>query len=251
MWIILAVGWTAGLVAVLVPRTTSLTAARTIVPGGLAAAVAAASAGSSVDWADLMGVTAGALAAVTVLSPWFTEAWVDGSSYGNERRLPLQTPPLFAALIAPLTWLLAAVAVVCGPLLLAARQWGPGLVALAVGGVVGWRAVQSLHQLARRWVVMVPNGLVIHDPLTLPEPHLFLRTSIASVGPAAAETDALDLTAGASGLALEIGMNEPVELLVRAGRDTATIERSRLIITPARPARFLVGARENRIAVET
>jgi len=251
VWVGIAIGWTGGLVALLVPRTTSLTAARTLVPGGLVAAVVSATAGSTTDWADLAAVTVAAIAVVAVLSPWFTEAWVDGSSYGTERRLPLQTPPLFAGLVAPLTWLAVAASVVAGPLLLAARQWVAGALALAVGALVCWRGVQSLHQLARRWVVMVPNGLVIHDPLTLPEPHLFLRTSIAAIGPAEAGTDALDLTAGASGLALEVSMSEPVELLVRSkGRETSTIERTQLILTPARPARFLAAARENRLAAE-
>lgn len=250
VWALLGLLWTGGLVALLLPRTTSLTAVRVVVPGGLAAAVAAAVAGSSTDWTDLVAVTAAALAVAATLAPWFTAAWVDGSSYGSERRLPLQTPPLFAALVVPLTWLAVAASIVSGPLLLAARQWVPGVAALAVGGLVAWRGVQSLHQLARRWVVLVPNGLVLHDPLTLPEPHLFLRTSIAELRPASAGTDALDLTAGASGLALELTMNEPVDLLVRGeGRETSTIQRSELLFTPARPARFLAEARSHRIPV--
>lgn len=250
VWALLAVLWTGGLVALLVPRTTSLTAARVIVPGGLAVAVAAAAAGDTSDWSDLAAVTVAALAVAAVLAPWFTEAWVDGSSYGPEHRLPLQTPPLLAALVVPLTWIAVAVAAVAGPLLLAARQWVPGGVALAVGAVVVHRGVTSLHQLARRWVVMVPTGMVIHDPLTLPEPHLFLRTSIAGIRAAASGTTAMDLTAGASGLALELTFREPVDLLVRSrGRDTATVERTELIFTPARPAHFLDRARENRIPV--
>lgn len=250
VWVLSGALWTGGLVALLVPRTASLTAARLLVPAGLAAAGAATAAGSTTGWSDVTAVTAGALAVAAVLSPWFTEAWVDGSSYGAEHRLPLQTPPLLAGVVVPLTWLLVVAALVTGPLLLAARQWLPGVVAVAAGALVVKRGVESLHQLSRRWVVMVPTGMVIHDPLTLPEPHLFLRTSIAGIHPAEVDTDAMDLTAGASGLALELAMREPVDMLVRSqGRDTATVERTHLIFTPARPARFLARAREHRLPV--
>lgn len=249
-WVLLGLLWTGGLVALLVPRTASLTAVRLLVPGGLAATGVASAAGSTTDWADVVAATSAALAVAAILAPWFTEAWVDGSSYGAERRLPLQTPPLFAGLVVPLTWLAVAVSVVAGPFLLAARQWVPGSIALAAGALVARQGVRSMHQLARRWVVLVPTGLVVHDPLTLPEPHLFLRTSISRIRPAPVDTDALDLTAGASGLALELDMKEPVELLVRSrGRDTETIQRTELLITPARPAHFLDATRAHRIPV--
>lgn len=250
VWALLGALWTGGLVALLVPRTASLTAVRFIVPAGLAVAGAAAMGGGSVDWVDLLSVTFASIAVAAILAPWFTEAWVDGSSYGAEKRLPLQTPPLLASVVVPLTWVAIAVSVAAGPLLLATRQWAVGVPALVAGVAVAWRGIRSMHLLSKRWVVLVPNGLVVHDPLTLPEPHLFPRTAIAAIGPAAADTAALDLTAGASGLALQIDMKEPVELLMRSdGRDTSTIQRSELLITPSRPARFLEHIRAHRIQV--
>lgn len=248
-WAMVGVGWTAGLVALLVPRTSSLTAVRVVVPGGLATAAWAVSTGETVDWADLLALSAAAVALVATTAPWFTEAWVDGSSYGAERRIPLQTPPVIG-LVAVLTWSAMAASAVAGPFLLATGRWVPGTVAVAVGSIVIWRGWESLHQLSRRWVVLVPNGMVVHDPLTLPEPHLFLRTSITAVHPAGVGTDALDLTAGASGLALEVAMDGPVDLLVRdGGREPTTIQRTALLITPSRPARFLDHLRSHRIPV--
>lgn len=247
---LLSVAWTGGLVALLVPRTTSLTAVRLLVPAGLAAAVAAALTGSTVDWADLTAVTAGTMGVVAVLSPWFSEAWVDGSSYGPEHRLPLQTPPLLAATVVPLSWLAAVGGAVAGPLLLAAGQWVAGAVALVAGALVARQAVRSLHQLSRRWVVLVPAGLVLHDPLALAEPQLFPRLAVAALQPAAADTDAVDLTAGATGLALELSLTEPVDLLVLRGRGrTETVEARRLLFTPARPAHLLDRARHHRLRV--
>jgi hypothetical protein len=242
--------WTGGLVALLVPRTTSLTAVRVLVPAGLATAMAAAVAGSTADGADLVAVAAGTLATVAVLSPWFTETWVDGSSYGPEHRLPLQTPSLLAVTVVPLSWLAAVAGTVTGPLLLAATQWVGGGVALVVGGAVARQAVRSLHQLSRRWVVLVPAGLVLHDPLILAEPQLFPRLAVATLQPAPADTDAVDLTGGASGLALELALTEPVDLLVLTGRGrTETVEARSLLFTPARPAHLLDRARHHRLRV--
>jgi hypothetical protein len=249
-WVALGAAWTGGLVALLVPRTASLTAVRLLVPAGPVVAVFAAWAGPGPEAIDLVAVTAGAIALAAVLAPWFTEAWVDGSSYGAEQRLPLSTPPLLAGVVAPLTWAAVAIAAVTGPLLIATGRWLPGVVAVAVGAVVVRFGARSMHQLSRRWVVLVPTGLVVHDPLTLPEPHLFLRTATASIGPAPADTDALDLTAGASGLAVQLTMREPVELLVREpGRSTTTIQRRAVVFTPARPAHLLDRARAHRLPV--
>jgi hypothetical protein len=246
------VGWTAALVALLVPRTASLTALRILVPAGSVAMVAATVAGNEVDVADVAAVAVAALATVAVLAPWVGEAWVDGSSYGSERRLPLRPPVLFSAVLTPLTWLLVVAGATAGPLLLAARQWVVGGLALAVGAVVVVVGTRSLHQLARRWVVLVPTGLVVHDPFTMPEPQLFLRTSIARLGPADADAadQADDLTAGAPGLAIALELTEPLEVLVRTrGRGSETKASSALLITPSRPVQLLEAARAHRIPV--
>ncbi len=121
-----------------------------------------------------------------------------------------------------------------------------------VGAVVVVAGARSLHQLARRWVVLVPTGLVVHDSFTMPEPQLFLRTSIARLGPALADaaTAADDLTAGAPGLAIALELTEPLEVLVRtSGRGSETRATSALLITPSRPVRLLEAARAHRIPV--
>ena len=58
-----------------------------------------------------------------------------------------------------------------------------------------------VHQLSRRWVVLVPAGIVIADPLTLTDPVLFVRERVMGIGPAdpgrRPPADALDLRLGA------------------------------------------------------
>lgn len=245
-----SLGWAAALVALLVPRDTTLTALRILVPAGLAAVLVATTLGDEVGPSDLASVALAAVAAVAVLSPWVGEAWVDGSSYGPEHRFPLRAPATLVFALVPPAWLAVVVGATAGPLLLASRQWVPGTGALVLGAVAVWAGVRSLHQLARRWVVLVPAGLVVHDPLTMPEPQLFLRRMILRLGPAFADSAADDLTAGAPGLALQLDLNEPADLLVRdRGRGTATRSTSSLLFTPSRPKRLLDAARAGRIPV--
>jgi hypothetical protein len=125
-----------------------------------------------------------------------------------------------------------------------------GVLALAAGLPATWWGARVLHSLARRWLVFVPTGVVVHDPLTLTDPVLLRRGVVRSLGPAPADTDALDLTGGASGLALEVRLNEPVALVpVARGRRPAEVtDVDALLVTPSRPGRVLAEARRRRLA---
>jgi hypothetical protein len=242
------IGWAGVLVATLVPSTMSLTALRVAAPAAVAATLAAAVTGG-VERADVVAVTGAVLAALATLWPVTTETFVDGSSYGDERRLALRVPaPL---LLGPVeaVWALVVAGVAAGPLLLAARQWVLGALALAAGLPAAWWGVRTLHTLSRRWVVLVPGGMVLHDPLAIVDPVLLRRAAVRSFGPAPADTDALDLTRGALGLALELRLTEPVPLLVVRGRGASeTVSTDHLLVTPARPGALLVEARKRRLA---
>jgi hypothetical protein len=240
--------WLVVLVATLVPTTISLTALRLAAPGAVVAA-AAALVVTGPDAAAVAGLAGALVAALAALAPETAEAFVDGSSYGDERRLPLKVPAALLAGPAQLAWLAVAAGLCAGPLLLATRQWVAGAVALALGApLVRW-GVRVLHNLARRWLVFVPAGVVVHDPLTLVDPILLRRTVVRSLGAAPADTDALDLTGGASGLALEIRLAEPVSLLPVAPRRTpAHLEDvTAVLLTPGRPGRVVAEARRRRI----
>jgi hypothetical protein len=242
------VGWAGVLVATLVPATVTLTVLRIAAPAAVAAAVAATIAGgpSGADVAALVGTL---LAALATVAPFTVEAFVDGSSYGEERRLPLRVPGVLALGPIPVVWALVVAGMVTGPLLLAARQWVAGAVALVGGALAVWWGVRVLHTLARRWVVFVPAGMVVHDPLALVEPVLLRRGVVTALGPAPADTRALDLTRGALGLALEVRLAEPVPLLVLRGRGRSeTVTTGAMLITPSRPGALLTEARDRRLA---
>ncbi len=242
--------WAVVLVALLVPRATSLTVVRIGAPAALAAAVWAAGPGSPDDEAvrSVVAVVAAALALAATVAPSFGDAFVDGSSYGSERRFALRTPlPLGALAVA--TWAAVVAGAVAGPFLLAAEQWVAGALLTALGAAVVWFGVRSLHGLARRWLVLVPSGVVVHDPVGRPDSVMAPRPLIVRLGPAPAGSDGLDLTLGAPGLALELETSEELPVTVRDGRQLDTRATTRVIVAVARPGAVLAEADARRLPV--
>jgi hypothetical protein len=241
--------WTAAFAASLVPRTVSLTAVRIVMPAAvpvLAWAVAVTREGG-VRIDGLIGLGTAVAVTVLVLSAVVGDAFVNGSSYGDERRLPLRPPATLLAGPVPLAWAACLAGASTGPLLLAAGRWVAGIPATAVGFAVVALAVRALHGLARRWLVLVPAGVVVHDPLTLAEPVLCTRRLIRRIAPAPAGSDATDLTAGALGLALQIELTEP--LPATGTRPAATMELASFLVAPSRPGEVLRAAHARRLPV--
>lgn len=245
--------WAATLAAMALPRTTTLTAVRIVVPASLVACVVAAIAGG-VEAADVVAVCTTTALTVGVLSSWIGVAFADGSSYGNESRLPLRAPaPLLAGPV-PAAWAIVIAGVTAGPMLLAARAYAAGAIALAAGLPAAWFAARALHGLSRRWIVVVPAGFVVHDPMTLADPVLLRRSSLESVRPAprdALDDGATDLTANALGLAIEARLREPVELGLVRRKAVETKTSSRIVFTPTQPGALLTRLREQRIIADT
>ena len=230
------VAWAVVVLAVLVPRPIGLTALRVLAPAGLVAAVAT---GSPLAAASAAVAVALAFAAGTGF------LFVNGAAYGDERRHLLRPPaPL---LVGPVVLAGAAVVagVAAGPLLLASRQWVAGAAALAVGLPVAAVAARALHSLSGRWAVLVPAGLVLKDHLALVDPVLFRRRDVELLHPAPADTDALDLTARAPGLALELRLREEASLAVVPGGELRTV--TGLLFVPTRPGALLADAETRRI----
>lgn len=250
------VGFAATLAGLLLSGPLALTAARTVVPANLAASLWALAVVDDRAWLGHgVALAAAALAAVAVLHPAFGDAVTDAAGYGAERRFLLRAPgPVLVTLVAPM-WLLACAGVAAGPLLLADRRWPAGAAALAVGLPVSALAGRALHRLARRWLVFVPAGLVLHDHLTLSRPVLLTRSEIASVGPASADAAsgaAADLTAAALGLALEIRLARPAELPVTTSRNRSQEQAAEaLLVSPSLPARVLAAAADRGLPIST
>ncbi|MEY2418916.1 MAG: hypothetical protein QOG90_1596 [Actinomycetota bacterium] len=233
-----------GWAAVAIATCAALPASLVVVRVGVAAGVAACALARTP--AVIVAVLAAAIAARPEAAEWF----VNGPAYANERRYPLRVPGALAA--GPL-WIASALVVV-GPvegiLLTAGGHYALGIPVLVVGAALAYFAARSLLVLTRRWVVFVPAGLVLHDPLALIDPVLFERRVVETLRAAPADTDSLDLTQAALGLALELVLTEKVPMALNKGRKKAEAGASaRLLFTPTRPGRVLSEAATRRIAV--
>lgn len=232
--------WGVVLCGVLVLHPVSLTLVRVATPAVVAVSL----------WTgDLVAIVASLVVLALAFLPETGMAFVNGPAYPNERRYPLRVPG--ALLLGPLV--VAEVLVVGTPvaavLLLASERWVAGAVVgvLAVGVV--FVLGRALHGLSRRWIVFVPAGVVLHDPLSLADPVLFGRHMVVSFGLAEAGTSASDLTQRSPGLAIEVQLAEPAPLvLTKPGqRIGPTLTTSALLFTPTRPGRVIAEARSRNL----
>lgn len=239
--------WGAVLAATLVPHPISLTTVRCATPAGVAVAMAAAVYG----YGSPLAVSTTALAMGLAFLPEIGTLFVNGPAYPNERRFLLRAPaPLLLGMLG-VVWALAVAGPVAGLLLLAARQWVVGGLVLAAGAPLTVVLLRAVHGLSRRWLVFVPAGVVLHDPIALADPVLFRKQLIVSLGPADATTSALDLTQTAPGLALELALDEDVPVLrAKPGKRLGEAASPRaLLFTPTRPGAVLQEAEERGLPV--
>jgi hypothetical protein len=245
--------WALTLAALLVPLPSTLTVVRITAPAAALASIVASALvlldDETLPLVGIAGLVLAILAAGLALGAPTGDHFVDGASYGSERRFLLRVPgPLLFGPIEA-AWLATVLGLITGPLLLASEQWLAGGITLAVGVPVAALAARALHGLHRRWVVLVPAGFVLHDLVALQEPVLFPRHGVARLGPALADTTATDLTQRSRGLALEVDLAPPVTVAL-AGRGPADlVELDAALFTPARPGALLEAARNHQLSV--
>lgn len=245
-----ALGWAGGLVATLVPHPVGLTALRVLGPAALALAVWAALSGDASPGAGVAAVAGTLVACLTIATGATTDAFVDGSSYGAERRFGLRVPASLLLGPLPLAWLAVVGGVAAGPLLVAGGVPVLGAVLVVVGWPLAIAAARPLHGLSVRCVVLVPNGFVLADRAVLTQPVFFPRPAVAGIGAAETGTDATDLTAGALGLVVEVRLADAVAATRRRGRrGSEEVVLHAFLLSPARPGALLDAARVHRLPV--
>jgi hypothetical protein len=216
--------WAVTLIALLAPRPLGLTVVRIVAPSfTVLAAVVLATGAANRTCAGLALAATLVAAALMLVIPAVSLASANGAAYGDERRYPLRIPPSLWLGLLPAAPLLAAAGIAAGPLLLADARIIAGIAALVVGLPVAAFAARSLHGLSRRWAVLVPAGLVLADPLTLPDAVLFVRERIHALRAMArgepVPAGALDLRLGATTDSLALMLDRPTEFLqARRGR---------------------------------
>ncbi len=193
----------------------SLTALRCVAPAVVVGVVVATlSRGNLGDAAVLWPLVAVALAVIATFAiflPDHAAAHVQASAYGAERRLPLRVPiPQFAPII--LAWVLMWGLLVTALFALAAEVWWLAAVTGVVAAAGVWLFASRLHRFSRRWLVVVPAGVVVHDHLLLAETFMVKAHSVVGVDVVDAPGEALDLTGVVRGLSLKVSLREAENL---------------------------------------
>jgi hypothetical protein len=169
------------------------------------------------DGQDTIAITAAiiAVAGVTALisSSHVTQAMVQASAYGEETRFPLRTPlPYMApAIVVQLAY---TAAIVIGPLLIAARSYVLGAIVTMIAIAASFKVPRRLHLLARRWLVIVPAGVVVHDHLVLGETFMVRRSNFLGAKPTNSPGDEADLTGGVIGRRLVLSLATPDKVVL-------------------------------------
>ena len=251
-WVI----WTVGLVALLVPFLATLTIIRMLAPVPLVASVAAIVAAivPGADSGSVGSVTVATLVSSIILIGVFSSEigheYTQASAYGDERRYPLRIPAPLLILV-PMGWLLTSATALTG--LLASILGRPliGIPLSIVGAVLVAGFARRCHRISRRFAVFVPAGFALHDHLALADTAMFRRNEIDKFELASRSTDALDLTVGALGPAVELTLRE-MGMVVRAGtlqsRQGASVHVKSLMFSPSRPGRLLAEAARRQLA---
>ena len=234
----LAVG--AVVISVVVPSALTLTVMRMLVPASVPAAALALALGARA----MLGAPALALALIATLVAFageIGEVFVQGSAYGHEKRFPLKVP---AGFVVPMViaWVVWCATLISAVLLFGGQQWiaGVGCGAAAVGLTV--LLLGRFHRFSMRWLVLVPAGAVIHDPVVLGETLMIPKPNIRLVRLAPADTEAADLTGPAAGHAVEITVGEMVLAVLAGTREEPkgkSLHVQSFLVAPTRPGRAL------------
>lgn len=244
------VAWVLGVIAMAVPATVSLTATRVIVPlAPVAGFVGLLGGADTANGVEL--VIVGMLATLIALSGELGQPFVQASAYGDEDRHPLR-PPLGYAVAAVAVWVVWAGAVLAGPLLLAARAWIPGAIVTVLAIITTATLPSRWHRLSRRWLVLVPAGLALHDPIVLGETLMIHRAEVVRIRLAPADTDAADLTGQATGNAIEVQTAAVVTALLAPSRlqpRGRAIHLTAFLASPTRPGSALRTASRRHLPI--
>jgi hypothetical protein len=241
---IVAVAWWAAVagavIALVVPAPAGLTGLRLVSPVVCASAVIALALGAPEGW-GVAALCASLAAAAVAFSAETGEAMVQGAAYGQEQRFPLRVPaPVLLPMV--ITWAVWASALLGAILLLRHHTWLAGVVLALLAAGLTWLLAKRFHRLSRRWLVVVPAGVVLHDHLVLGETMMVQRPNISAAGLALADTQAADLTGPAAGNAVEITVRDTVLAVFPSSKEHPTgraIHMQSFLVSPTRPGRAI------------
>ncbi|HEV2310190.1 MAG TPA: hypothetical protein VGU73_06670 [Acidimicrobiia bacterium] len=247
--------WGIGVVTLLAPRPAGLTFLRTAAPALVASVAVASASGHASVLAAAGGLAATLVASLLAADSEFAIASANAVAYGDEQRYPLRVPPALFVGPLPVVRLVVVAGVVAGPLMLASGRYLAGGIAVVVGFPIAWAGGRALHRLTRRWLVLVPAGVVVVDRMSLVDNVLFPREHIQLLQGVAADASpgaALDVRMGATLGSVVATFDEPAELVLapRPGRESRTVKAPAIVVAVTRRREVLQGAARRRVRVE-
>ena len=122
------------------------------------------------------------------------------------------------------------------------HSWLVAAALAVVSGGLKLLVLSRMQRLSNRWLVVVPAGLVVHDPLVLGETLMVQRNNVRSVALALEDTEAADLTGPAAGTAIEVVLHEMVTAVFPSSAAHPTgraVHMASFLVSPSRPGRAL------------
>ena len=207
--------WLVTAAALLVPTPVSLTSIRIAIPIVFGQSIAVLWHGDPTQNAFLQSFAVGGAAVTWYLSHQsiVIDEMVQGGAYGQEVRFALRTPWPHR-LPAVVAWLLVSSTLVFGSLLLAAQQWIIGVLLTSIGVVLVRTVPRRIHRLSRRWLVLVPAGIVVHDHMVLAETVMLRRHNVTSLACSSQPGEEADLTGGVLGPRLVIATRDADKVIL-------------------------------------
>jgi hypothetical protein len=229
IWVIVAL-------AVLVPHPLSLVTARLLTPLLALHTGATVLEESTLQWSTVIALLLMIAVSATAFSARYGSVHAQEAAYGHERRHLLR-PPM--AVLAPLAlvWLVVAA---LGAVAMRGEQLAVSLSATALFIALAVFMLRRALVLSRRWLVFVPVGIAVHDPLLLRDTFMVRNHDVRALRDAASNTEAFDVTGTTWGTPLELVLSHPhdVSLSQFGARLTGTLDRlhvTALLVAPSRP----------------
>lgn len=234
--------WVIVTIALWVHHPMSLTLARCLAP--VVTVYLFVGVGNTNDMAmAIASATCALLTCMTIFNSNYGATHVQAGAYGDEQRYLLRVP---APLMLPvgIAYLLLVIAAVFTPLWFADGQWALGAAGLIVSVLLMWKVAPRMYQLSRRWLVFVPAGVVLHDPVMLGDVLMLRRHDVVSIALAPADTQAADFTGYTWGVPLEVQLREMVDLRLtplaaRLLKTTDVLHVQAFLVAPTQVSRVL------------
>ena len=239
--------WAFVAVAVLVPHPLSLSTVRFVAPllvmhGGWLIITEPRSSGitDAERWGSVGGFFVMLTVAIATYAATYGAAHAQAAAYGHERRHLLR-PPISVILPLVVVWLAVATS---GAVAVHATSLVVAAIATAIFTALTTFALRRAMVLARRWLVFVPAGIAVHDPLMLRDTFMVRSQFVRALHVAPPGTEAFDTTGTTWGVAIELVLSHPHDVSLsefgaRIGRTLDRVHVTALLVAPSRLGRAL------------